>query len=181
MHLERRGPGLGFQGGSTTIPVFLARAGLLDAAEQAMKEMAKTAPWPGRFETIRGEIALTRRDLGAAIRELEDATKVLEYDGWRSYFLLASESLANVLVRDGNVHRSIEVLERASSQKFRAGVGRDAAAPYWLSNRLGLARLYRRVGRVEEAQAVEADLLRLLALGDADHPILIELRRLSDS
>jgi hypothetical protein len=40
-----------------------------------------------------------------------------------------------------------------------------------------LADLYRDVGRIEDARRVEEDLLARLAAADADHPLLIELRR----
>ncbi len=52
---------------------------------------------------------------------------------------------------------------------------------YWLRTRLELAKLYRSVGRVDEARVVEADLRKLLALADPDHPILLELERLQKS
>jgi hypothetical protein len=48
-----------------------------------------------------------------------------------------------------------------------------------MRNRLDLAKLYRSVGRVEEARAIEAELSKLLALADADHPILLELKRVN--
>ena len=43
-----------------------------------------------------------------------------------------------------------------------------------------MARLYRRVGRAEDALVIEADLLKLLALADADHPILRELKQIRE-
>ena len=39
-----------------------------------------------------------------------------------------------------------------------------------------LAQLYRKVGREEEAQKIEAELLKLLAYADPDHPMLVELK-----
>ena len=50
-------------------------------------------------------------------------------------------------------------------------------APEWMKTQLRLARLYRKVGREQEAQKIEAELLRLLAYADPDHPILVELQR----
>lgn len=40
-----------------------------------------------------------------------------------------------------------------------------------------LAQLYRKVGREEEAQKIEAELLKLLAYADPDHPMLVALQR----
>jgi hypothetical protein len=55
---------------------------------------------------------------------------------------------------------------------------RGTTGAYWLRNRFALAKLYRGIGRVEDARVVEVELLALLALADADHPILLELQRL---
>ena len=38
------------------------------------------------------------------------------------------------------------------------------------------AELYRKIGRDEEAREIEAELLKLLAYADPDHPILRQLR-----
>ena len=43
--------------------------------------------------------------------------------------------------------------------------------------RMELAQLYRKVGREEEAQKIEAELLKLLAYADPDHPMLVALQR----
>jgi hypothetical protein len=46
----------------------------------------------------------------------------------------------------------------------------------WLEGRAQLARLYRKNGQVREAEAVEAQMSKLLALADPDYPLLLELR-----
>ena len=38
------------------------------------------------------------------------------------------------------------------------------------------SELYRKIGRDEEAREIEAELLKLLAYADPDHPILRQLR-----
>jgi hypothetical protein len=73
------------------------------------------------------------------------------------------------------VKRAIEVLERASERRFQAVIS-NPAGTYWLRSRFELARLYRSIGRVDDARVVEADLEKLLALADADHPILMALK-----
>ena len=126
---------------------------------------------------LRGEIALSRGNLEDAVRELEA--------GWESQgrfikasYYLGRESLAAILEKQGDLSRAIQILERRPERREAAFAG---GAAYWHRNRLQLARLYRRVGRVEEARATEADLLRLLALADPDHPIRRELDRLKGS
>lgn len=53
----------------------------------------------------------------------------------------------------------------------------NLAGPYWLGTEQRLARDYRKLGRLRLAQAVEADLLKLLAYADVDHPILLEIQK----
>ncbi|MFQ5818232.1 MAG: hypothetical protein ACE5H2_09815 [Terriglobia bacterium] len=43
-----------------------------------------------------------------------------------------------------------------------------------------LAELYRKVGREQEAQEIEAELVKLLAHADDDHPVLRQLKRTQD-
>src|SRR5206468_9014949 len=92
---------------------------------------------------------------------------------------LGTESLAAALINEGDVPRAIQVLE-GNPDRFHEVIGGGTGA-YWLRDRLELAKLYRGAGRVADAQVVEADLLKLLALADPDHPILLEVRRLQHS
>jgi tetratricopeptide (TPR) repeat protein len=50
----------------------------------------------------------------------------------------------------------------------------------WMLHRAHLARLYRKKGQIREAEAVEAHLLKLLAVADPDFPLLRELRSRSN-
>lgn len=53
-----------------------------------------------------------------------------------------------------------------------------ADLPAWATeSRFHLAELYRRVGRTSDAEKVEADLRKQLMFADADHPILLALKR----
>ena len=45
-----------------------------------------------------------------------------------------------------------------------------------VSTRNQLANLYRSMGRAKEADAIDAELLKLLAVADADHPVLMRLK-----
>ncbi len=47
----------------------------------------------------------------------------------------------------------------------------------WVRVQGQLAQLYREMGRDEDASKIEAELRSLLALADADHPILRQLDR----
>jgi tetratricopeptide (TPR) repeat protein len=163
---------------SNMTPVLQARAGLLAEARRFLEAMERKRPSTGGHETIRGEIALAEGNLETAIKELEEAeaTRLRTGRPPSLYFYLGSESLAAAWERKGDVRRAMEVLERASEQRLPAVTGLDPGVPYWMKDRLALARLYRRVGRAKDALAIESELRRLLVLADADHPILRELQ-----
>ncbi len=42
---------------------------------------------------------------------------------------------------------------------------------------MGVQAFYRKTGRLQDAQAAEAELLKLLAAADADHPILLQIKQ----
>jgi tetratricopeptide (TPR) repeat protein len=149
--------------------ILQVRAGFMTEAERYL-----TMPHWNDDEShwIRGEITLAHGDVAAGIRELEEARKL----GGDS---LGTESLAAALVKEGDVPRAIQILEE-NPDRFHEVIG-GATGAYWLRDRLELAKLYRGVGRVADAQVVEAELSKLLALADPDHPILLEVRRLQKS
>jgi tetratricopeptide (TPR) repeat protein/predicted Ser/Thr protein kinase len=174
------------------VPTLIARENLQSLIRQFLS--AKDAFFgdavvpPGDGDLSRDALALRGEADLAAGRRTEGIRKVeraLAIDGGPSFgtlfpdSYLGRESLASALMEQGDVSRAIEVLERRS-ERFRTACSYTTAA-YWLRNRLQLARLYRRVGRIEDAKAVEAELSRLLAVADPDHPILLELHRLEGS
>ena len=57
-----------------------------------------------------------------------------------------------------------------------------ADAYFWMRTQVRLADLYRRLGRIDEAKVLESELLKLLSVADADHPMLraIEQHRAND-
>jgi len=65
---------------------------------------------------------------------------------------------------------------RCRALRLPAGAGLPGRGSLCLRVRFLLAQLYRKVGRGQEAQEIEADLLKLLAYADPDHPILRQLK-----
>ena len=55
-----------------------------------------------------------------------------------------------------------------------------SGATLWMRDQMDLARLYRRLGRLQDAEKVEDELRTLLAYADPDYPMLVELNRLRD-
>jgi hypothetical protein len=86
----------------------------------------------------------------------------------------ASSQLASALESVGRLPEAIAELQGADTD--RVSVVILNALDRWLHGRAQLARLYRKNGQDEKAREVEAQLLKLLALADADYPLVKELR-----
>lgn len=128
------------------------------------------------LKNLQGEIALSRGETAAAIAYLEEGTNRLRTMG-EGIFLPGSESLANAYEQQGDTAGLLRVLEKAAAEKLLLyRVRLEPAVIYWHRNQLRLARLYRKLGRVEEAHKIEAELLKQLAYADHDHPILLQLK-----
>ena len=75
----------------------------------------------------------------------------------------------------GNPSEAIDVLKASGENRVAMALG-WGGAHNWVLDRAQLARLYRKSGQEAEARAIESHLLKLLALADADQPLLRELR-----
>ena len=126
------------------------------------------------MDILRGELALAQGKVELGIALLQRGTADQVYTGGFQILQLGLESLAAALETRGETRRAVQVLEQASHTKYLSALSPSGA--YWMRNRNRLARLYRKVGRESEARAIEADLLKLLALADDDHPILTSLK-----
>ena len=164
---------------------WLARAGAPDEVREAL-EAGKTGARAGQLKSVRGELArlgelktvrgeLARLEgrLGETIPLLEEG--LAEIRGSSSLFYLGSDSLALAWLAQGEPSRAARVLDEAA----QAVPPNLAAGSFWLTVELRRAQVYRQLGRVEEAEQIEARLRKLLAHADPDHVILRELKRLS--
>jgi serine/threonine protein kinase len=98
------------------------------------------------------------------------------YRGSPDLFLAAS-AMARGYEQVGRDADALSALELAdvpllSLYRWREG----STASLWQRLRYDRARLLRKLGLGAEAATIEADLLRSLAVGDADHPILVRLK-----
>jgi tetratricopeptide (TPR) repeat protein len=91
--------------------------------------------------------------------------------------LQASIKLAGVQRASGDLRSAIATLERAS-QVPRWQTARTWVLGFrWTRMRAALAALYRQAGRIAEAEVVEDELRRLMAVADANHPVRTQLAR----
>jgi tetratricopeptide (TPR) repeat protein len=156
--------------------MLLARSGHIAEAESGLN--LRSLSNPGYSKILRGQIALARKRTAEAIPLLEEAIPLLRPWGTAAFFL-ASEALATAWEQQGNLTRAVQVLEAASREKQRAVSSGYNASQFWMWNQMHMAKLLRKVGRAKEARLVDDELKSLLAIADADHIILIELRAAS--
>jgi len=127
-----------------------------------------------------GGLALNRGNRIEGLRMLGDALSSIsltDSDLAATYFM-GSEILAEAWREQGDSTNAAEVLRAAlEKESFLLLEHSVLTGPLWLKLQAQLSQLYREMGRDEEAQEIEEDLRRHLALADPDHPILRQLDR----
>jgi tetratricopeptide (TPR) repeat protein len=93
------------------------------------------------------------------------------------YQLQTAETVASALHQLGNSTDAITLLERYTARREESLTGLAQRGDNWIEGRLQLAGLYRDAGRLSEAVRVEAEVTRMLAVADSDHPLVLELKR----
>jgi DNA-binding winged helix-turn-helix (wHTH) protein/tetratricopeptide (TPR) repeat protein len=161
-------------GGTGT--VLLARCGLWDMVERNIRRSPFDSPG---IEIVRGERAVSRGQTKEGIALLEKGIEAMRMMPTGAFYL-GSETLARTYEKQGNLEAATRVLRQSSDAKGRAynclsrGVMSGA---FWLRNELQLADLYRKMGRIPEAEKVEDELRKMLIYADADHPIVRALQK----
>ncbi|HUE88324.1 MAG TPA: hypothetical protein VMO26_19790 [Vicinamibacterales bacterium] len=118
-----------------------------------------------------GEMAVARGDWATAAAHLEQAWARLRLSGQERTCLVA-ERIADVYLQSGRSDRALEVLEatvpmRPLVYEFLGASGGMS----WIRAQAALARLYRALGREDQAAEREAAIRPLLALADPDLPL----------
>ena len=90
---------------------------------------------------------------------------------------ISSLFLAEAWSQEGELQKTVQVLEEASKKKHLVLLPDFDSPILWLRVRSALAKLYGETGRNEEAREIEEDLQKHLAYADPDHPILRQLDR----
>jgi len=180
------------------LPFLLLRAGALSEAEKEIMALARLAPkerlrlgtaiTPAYFDIAKGDLALMSGREQAAVHLLRrglknfDRPKVGISLTSSGASLMGTVSLARALEEEGDLAEAAEVLERLTETKTRAILLYCCDnGSLWMRSQLELARVYRRMGRLEDAQKIENELRRALAQADSDYVLLRELKRLETS
>ncbi len=90
---------------------------------------------------------------------------------------ISSLFLAEAWSQEGELQKTVQVLEEASKKKYLVLLPDFDSPILWLRVRSALAKLYRETGRDEDARKTEDELRRHLAYADPNHPILRQLDR----
>lgn len=122
--------------------------------------------------TNEGELALAKGSLARGIGILE---RNLQYRPAATSTALAYESLADAYRKQHRLADALRALQQAPD-KISAGPTFFSRS-YYLRVRLKLADVYREMGRISDAEKVEAELRKQLVIADPDHPILLALQQ----
>jgi hypothetical protein len=165
----------------TTAPLLLVRGGFTAEAQKVVAERRASPRWQSIHtraivNILAGEIALSRGQTTEAISLLQGDLLASRWI-YSPAFFMASESLADAFERQGDLQKSLLTLEDAAREKAIAYEGGGSIGYYWLRVQWRLAQLYRKMGRLEEAEKVEAELSKMLAYADPEHPILLQLKQ----
>ena len=131
--------------------------------------------FPSQRDLASGELALRREDWHKAIELLQRGIAGESSRGRLDYYL-GAESLATAWQHVGDDAQALVVLEEAAAAKARYPISLMVGAFGGLRVQARLAREYRRLGRVDEAVAIEDDVLHMLKYADADHPIVLQIK-----
>jgi tetratricopeptide (TPR) repeat protein len=155
---------------------YLLEAGLLEFAERDL-EWFKQRGNTGTYEMLHAAVERAHGHSDAAITGFERAkTFVLNpgVDGVTQQGHYAASAQAAAFESVGRVPEAIAALERVGADRVIAVSANSLGL--WLQGRAQLVRLYRKNSEDEKASEVEAHLLKLLAMADANHPLVKELR-----
>ncbi len=170
-YMEQQPPDLREPGGWAYIPAYIDD-GQLEIARREIEALRprQTPQWMANLDAHLAR-AEGRPDLAVSILEPFASPAPPAHLPDHGNWLGANGHLGRALFEAGRIADATVVLERIFS------VRRELRRPWfrsqygWLEARDVLAQSYRRMGRLAEADAVDAELLTLLRFADNDHPI----------
>lgn len=135
-----------------------------DVLEAAGTERPSTA----QAEVFNAMAAMKSGNMAEAKSRFEHASSELVVED-RGYFFVALDMLAALLQREGDLPAAVEVLEQ--TMPHRDAAARNRSGLFWLMCQRQLAKVYRELGRTDDAEELENVLRDFLILSDADFPL----------
>lgn len=152
----------------------LIRAGDFTGAQRLLVRIPRA---PGHSEWSAAEIQMASgHDLQGRHTLQEGVRHFGALPGVRTFYY--SETLADTLERAGELSSAIQIREGTGTLRERLYTRASHNGFLWMRNQKRLAELYRTVGRVDDARAIERDLMASLVTADRDHPLLQDLQNL---
>lgn len=159
----------------------LVHSGMLRLAEEMHRKVREDekkyqpqlfAGGKGSWARQEGELAFARGDTAEAITLLEQNDLQQEPNSISA--MLAQETLTDAYRREHRLDDALRVLREGTAQWGRPMM---LASLYTMRLRLKLLDVYRELGRVSDAERLEAQLRKQLTCADADNPMLLALQR----
>jgi hypothetical protein len=111
----------------------------------------------------------------STVRMLERVVEELQVPWFTGRYYFHVETLSSLLLARGDTTGALRILEAASGTRDRVHKDPTHVGYLWMRVQVRLAELYRDLGRFDDAERIESDLLRLLEHADPDFAILREL------
>jgi hypothetical protein len=158
----------------------LATAGMVDELRETVARARQLNVPESEQSGIEGHLALAEGRVADAMRLLTrpgpvfmNQDRVLARD--------TARALAKGWEATGNLAQAAKILEAETGLGLSRCATDFSGMPFWIFARDRLARLYRGMGRTEDAEPIEAELQTLLALADGDHPVRVRLAAIAAS
>jgi serine/threonine protein kinase/tetratricopeptide (TPR) repeat protein len=158
--------------------LLLLRAGASDAAERELDRIMATGPFrpDPAWDAIRAEVVAARTTPSeSTVTMLERVVEELQVPWFTGRYYFHVETLSSLLLARGDTAGALRILEAASGTRDRVHKDPTHVGYLWMRVQVRLAELYRDLGRLDDAERIESDLLRLLEHADPDFAILREL------
>jgi tetratricopeptide (TPR) repeat protein len=120
-----------------------------------------------------GELALAEGRFEEAVSLLGESVPNIRYRS-KMHYLHGARSLARAQAALGRLDEAVDTLEQARRER-QWSVFEYAATYFWYRSQLYLMELYRSSGKPAGADAIAGEIRNLLAVADADFPVLDQL------
>jgi len=154
-------------------PLLFSMAGLREESEKLLANLERQGVEDHYLGLGRGLNAMTTGDLETAIGEFNASSEKLRPDH-RGLFFAGADLLAVAFSKKGDLRRAVATLERVAGHRRRAAY--MGSGVFWIKCQMRLAGFYREIGREEDADQIETQLLDLLEASDEDYPLRARLQ-----
>lgn len=149
---------------------WLSEAGMLHEAREALGYLDRSQPGSEAYAEL--QLGIWAEQQGRLDAALEHLNRSLDRSPPLQHHVRASEHLARVLRRQGDLAAAAKILEEATRDRRRLYAPDNPlqGGYQWVRLRTQLAALYAEGGRTNDAARLRTELRNMLARADPDHP-----------